>query len=178
MNSPEEQTIRIAITGPESTGKSTLSQKLAAHYKTIWVPEYAREYLDQLNRPYRQSDLVDIAKGQISMENKALSKASRLLICDTELTVVKIWSQSKYGNVDNFILEKQREQSYDAYLLMDIDLPWEYDPQRENPDKRKYFFDWFERELKASKIHYKVISGNHGQRFAKACDIIDQLLYL
>ncbi len=178
MNSSEDRIIRIAITGPESTGKSTLSKKLANHYQTIWVPEYARDYIDRLHRPYGQSDLIDIAKGQISMEKKAFSRANRLLICDTELTVIKIWSQSKYGNVDPFILEKHHEQTYDVYLLMDIDLPWEYDPQRENPEKRKYFFDWFEKELKASKIHYEVINGDHEQRFVNACTIIDRLLEL
>ena len=82
---------KIAITGPESTGKSTLARQLAEHYKTVWVPEYARTYINQLNRPYERYDLMEMAKGQISQEEKLLLESNNFLFCDTELSVIKIW---------------------------------------------------------------------------------------
>ena len=173
MNSFGEKIIRIAITGPESTGKSTFARKLAEHYKTVWVPEFARTYINQLDRPYDQYDLTKMAKGQISHERKLISKANKYLFCDTELTVIKIWSEHKYGNVDPNILSEYYNRSYDLYLLMNIDIPWEYDLQREQPEKREFFFDWFERELKAKKVPYRIISGNHLERIKRACVVID-----
>ena len=173
MNSFKEKIIRIAITGPESTGKSTFARKLAEHYNTVWVPEFARTYINQLGRPYEQYDLTEIAKGQIAHERESISKANKYLFCDTESTVIKIWSEFKYGTVDPYILSEHSKRSYGLYLLMDIDLPWEYDPQREHPEKRKFFFDWFESELKAKKVPYRIISGNHLERIKRACVAID-----
>ena len=110
---------KIAITGPESTGKSTLARKLADHYKTVWVPEYARTYIDKLKRPYEQHDLAEIAKGQIFYEKDLIQKASEYLFCDTELTVIKIWSEYKYGNIEPFLISEHNKSSYDLYLLLD-----------------------------------------------------------
>jgi len=174
LNSFNKKLIRIAITGPESTGKSTLATQLANDYKTVWVPEYARGYIDQLNRPYQEKDLKEIAKGQIQAENKAELKANKFVFCDTELTVIKIWSLYKFGKVDPFILSEANIRSYDLYFLMDIDLPWEYDPQREHPEKRKYFFDWFDKELNAKNVNYRIIRGNEEKRFQMARNLIDE----
>lgn len=166
---------KIAITGPESTGKSTLAKKLAEHYNTLWVPEYARTYIGQLDRPYEQYDLNEITKGQIFHENELFPKASNYLFCDTELTVLKIWSEYKYGNIDPYISTEYVKNSYDLYLLLDVDLLWEYDPQRENPDKGKFFLNWFEKELKLKDARYHIISGNIKERLANACQVIDNL---
>ena len=165
---------KIAITGPESTGKSTLARKLAAHYNTVWVPEYARTYIDKLNRPYEQHDLSEIAKGQIFHENELKAKANKYLFCDTELTVIKIWSEYKYGSIDPFLTSEHNKITYDLYLLLDINLPWEPDSQREHPEKRKFFFDWFEQELKAIGANYQVIGGEREYRFANACRAIEK----
>ena len=175
MNCTKEKIFRIAITGPESTGKSTLAKKLAAYYNTVWVPEFARIYIDKLNRPYEEHDLTAIAKGQISLEMELISKANNYLFCDTELTVIKIWSEYKYGTVDPYILSEYDKSSYDLYLLLGIELPWEYDPQREHPEKRKFFFDWFEQELKYRGANYQVISGEGEFRFTNACQAIDNM---
>lgn len=166
---------KIAITGPESTGKSTLAKKLAEHYDTLWVPEYARTYIDQLDRPYEQGDLNEITRGQILHEKELVSKAIKYLFCDTEMTVLKIWSEYKYGSVDPFILSEYEKSSYDLYLLLDVDLPWEYDPQRENPEQRGFFFNWFEKELKSKNLVYRIISGNTEERLANARRVIDDL---
>lgn len=175
MTSSNQKIFRVAITGPESTGKSTLAKQLADHYETVWVPEYAREYLDDLGRPYEERDLVVMTKGQLEAEEQAEMEANKVLICDTELIVFKIWSEHKYGKVDPFILTNLKDVKYDLYLLTDIDLPWAFDPQREHPDKRVYFFKWFKKELKHVDAPVHIIGGKFEERLKKATNIIDSL---
>ncbi|MBM3435986.1 MAG: ATP-binding protein, partial [Bacteroidetes bacterium] len=123
---------RIAITGPECTGKSELAVRLAQHFKTLWIPEYAREFISKLKRPYTYDDILTIAKKQVTLENEASAKADKILISDTELIVCKIWCEFKFRKCHPWILEKINQQSFDLYLLTDIDLPWQPDPQREH----------------------------------------------
>jgi len=167
---------RIAITGPESTGKSVLAESLAQHYDTVWVPEFAREYLSVINRPYVKSDILEIAKGQIDSEDRLSLQAKRLLICDTEALVTKIWSDYLYKSCDKWIRKKIDEQRYDLFLLCDVDLPWEADPLREHPKKRTHFFDLFYNELKSRDLNFAVISGNGQERIDKAIQAIDSAL--
>jgi NadR type nicotinamide-nucleotide adenylyltransferase len=164
---------RIAITGPESTGKSMLAGQLAAHYGTLWVPEYAREYLNGLNRPYEQDDLPKIARGQLDDEDRLARQAGTFLFCDTELLVIKIWSLYKYHRCDPWIVQQLATHPYDLYLLCDIDLPWAEDPLREHPTLRKYFFDWFYRELVQMKAPLRVVSGLGEERLRNAVSIVD-----
>lgn len=168
---------RIAITGPESTGKSVLAEQLAAHYSTRWVPEFAREYLDNLGRPYEEADLLSIAEGQLAAEERAEKEASRILFCDTELTVIKIWSEVKYGRCDDRILKLQASRRYDLYLLCDIDLPWTYDPLREHPDRRRFLFDYYHRELTAMHRPFAVVCGLDEARLRHACSAIEKFLH-
>ncbi|MEJ0055432.1 MAG: ATP-binding protein [Bacteroidota bacterium] len=115
---------KVAIVGPECTGKTDLSKYLAAYFKTEWVPEYARAYLDKLNRPYDQSDLTKIAHGQLRVEDEWMQNASRVLICDTNLIVLKVWSEEKFGTCDPEILKAMNSRHYDLLLLTNIDIPW------------------------------------------------------
>ena len=121
---------KIVVIGPESTGKSTLSKSLAEYFKCPWVPEYAREYLEKLKGQYTYDDLLKIAKGQINKEETAIKKTENLLICDTDLHVIKVWSQHKFGKVHSWVEQLITDRKYDLYLLTDIDIPWENDPQR------------------------------------------------
>jgi NadR type nicotinamide-nucleotide adenylyltransferase len=164
---------KIAITGPESTGKSILAEQLAEHYHTLWVPEYAREYINHLDRPYNQDDILEIAKGQIRSEVSICRQANELLICDTELIVTKIWSEVKYGNCDPWILEKIAGNNYNLFLLCDIDLPWEDDPQRENPHDREYLFHLYKEELTKRALPFFVISGFGNERLKNAIHVIE-----
>ena len=168
--------LRIAITGPESTGKSTLCRQLASYYHTIWVPEYARTYIDNLNRNYQEQDLIEIAKGQLDLEAIHSRKAQRFIFCDTELLVIKIWSMHKYGRVDPRILTMCNEISYDLYLLTKPDLSWQYDKQRENPSKGDYFFQLFIDELLTKKANFKIIEGKNEKRLMSAVDMIKNTL--
>ncbi|MBN3036382.1 MAG: ATP-binding protein [Bacteroidales bacterium] len=169
--------LRVSVTGPESTGKSELAEQLAVHYQTVWVPEYAREYLDGLNRPYTRDDILEIAKGQLHREQELLHSANRLLICDTDLIVTSIWSGFKYGSVDPWITEHIEAFPHDLYLLMDIDIPWEEDPLREYPGKRKELFDLFYGELSGLGFLFRVISGTGDKRFRNALRAVEELLY-
>lgn len=167
---------RVAIVGPECTGKTALSKALASHYQTQWVPEFARTYIDNLNRPYNRADLLAISLGQLKSEAVLAKDANRLLICDTNLIVIKVWSEFKYGTCDEEILELLRIQHYDHYFLTDIDIPWEDDPQREHPDKREYFLNIYQNELIQHNIPFTRISGTPQQRLSTATTVIDLLL--
>jgi NadR type nicotinamide-nucleotide adenylyltransferase len=170
------EVLKIAITGPESTGKSELAEKLAAHYDTLWVPEYAREYIDLLDRPYTREDILEIAKGQLRNENLLAGKASGLFFCDTELIVTKIWSEVKYGTCDPWILEKIAENKYDLFLLCNIDLPWEYDPQREHPHMRSKLFELYRNELETRSFRYFIVSGTGTKRLMNAVGYIEKAI--
>jgi NadR type nicotinamide-nucleotide adenylyltransferase len=163
---------KVAITGPESTGKSMLAQQLAAHFHTVFVPEYAREYIDKLGRPYEYGDILNIAKGQIENEISLYPKADKFIFCDTELIVTKIWSENAFKRSDEWIIQNIKEHPYDLYLLMDIDLPWEYDPQREHPHLREFFFNWYQNELKNYGFPFEIISGTGGSRLKNAIEKI------
>lgn len=167
---------KIAITGPESTGKSILAQQLADHYRTVWVPEYSRVYLLQQERPYIFEDILKIAKGQLKSE-KALAKIARkLYFADTELLVNKIWCDVKFGKCHQWIIDKLQKQDYDLYLLMDVDLAWVYDPLREHPDSRKFLFDLYKNELDERKLNYRIVSGVDDVRFKNAIGFVEELL--
>jgi NadR type nicotinamide-nucleotide adenylyltransferase len=167
---------RIAITGPESTGKSWLAENLAKHFNTAWVPEYSREYLAGLGREYGFEDIVRIAKGQLKLEEDEARMADRFLFCDTDLLVTKVWSEFKYDACDPWILEQVKIHRYDLYLLCDIDLPWEFDPLREHPDRRKELFEIYRRHLREMKVNFSIVSGSGQKRLENAINAIDERL--
>ncbi len=150
--------------------------KLADHYSTCWVEEYARAYIDQLNRPYQQHDLEIIANGQLEAEKKKSEQANRILICDTNLIVIKIWSEVKYGSCPDWILDEIATSNYDLHLLTYIDIPWMEDPQREHPDKREYLYLKYKEELEYWGFRYVEIQGNMNERVSKAVSEINSLL--
>lgn len=164
--------IRVAVTGPESTGKSVLTRQLADFFSTEWVPEYAREYLNGLGRPYQEDDLLEIARGQLDLENLKAESANGLLFCDTEAIVVKIWSMVKYGRCHPWIRDAVRDHRYDLFLLCDIDIPWEYDPQREHPGLREHLFGLYRKELDERGFRYEIVTGLGTKRLNNAVGMI------
>ena len=134
--------LKIIVTGPESSGKTTLCKTLAKHFNTSFNPEFAREFLDELDRNYTQSHLLEIAKEQLFSEHN-------VQILDTDLITIKIWSNYKYGNCDKWILKQIEKQKAEKrfYLLCKDDIPWEEDPQRENPNDRVELFEIYKQEL-------------------------------
>lgn len=170
---------KIVIIGPESTGKSTLTKALADHFGEPWVPEYAREYLENLERPYEFDDLLAIAKGQVDLEDRQSKQANKFLFCDTDLHVLQVWSESKYKRVDPWISEQIELRRYDLYLLTDIDTPWEADPQREHPEPemRQYFFDWYRSLLEANPTPFRIIRGDIDFRLSEAIRYLNQFTH-
>ncbi|SMO55498.1 AAA family ATPase [Solitalea koreensis] len=175
-HSTKSPILKIAIIGPESTGKSTMAKHLANHYNTIWVPEYAREYCEGLDRECTLQDELNMFYGQLALEEKLIPKANQLLICDVTILNVKVWCDEVFGGTPDFVTEEIKNRHYDFYLLMNIDTEWEPDPQRNFPDKRQYFFDLYERELNALNANYEIISGLGETRFRNAEKVIDAFL--
>lgn len=165
---------KIAVIGPESTGKSQLAEDLAAYYNTIFVPEFARDYLSGLGRSYNQNDLLQIAKKQQESILYYQEKAKDFLFIDTELIVIKIWSEFKYKTVHPWIYGEVKKQAYDLYLLTNTDLPWEEDPLREHPNKRDRLLKLYVKELERRNFPYQLVSGQNKQRTLNAISIIDQ----
>lgn len=165
--------ISIAIVGPESTGKSTLTMSLAEHYQTIWSEEYAREYLTALERPYEKLDLRDIAAGQLELAGKVKMMANRIVFHDTDLLVIKVWSEFKYGDCDPWIIEQFELNKADLYLLTDTNIPYEDDPLRENPSQRGELFEIYEQELIKSEANYQVIKGDLSERLDQSIRYIN-----
>lgn len=164
---------RIAIIGPESSGKSELCEKLAAHYDTVWVKEYARSYLPQLNNPYTLQDIVYIYAAQFEKEQQLLKEAKRKIFIDTEFIIAKVWCENAFQKSPEYIDHMIQKHQYDLYLLTSPDLPWEFDNLRENPGKGEYFFEWYKKLLEAYAFPYRVVSGTGEQRTQCAIDAIE-----
>jgi NadR type nicotinamide-nucleotide adenylyltransferase len=172
----KKEILKVAIVGPECTGKSDLSAFLATHFNTVWVPEYARGYLDHLTVPYHQHDLTTIARGQLRLEDEHARDANQVLICDTNLYVIKVWSEFKFGNCDPQILGLITSRKYDLYLLTYVDLPWKEDPLREHPDKRQELYEMYLNEMRNQHIPYFEIKGEGDARRKSAIDAVEKLL--
>jgi NadR type nicotinamide-nucleotide adenylyltransferase len=180
---------KIVVLGPESTGKSTLCKKLAEHYNTLWVPEYAREYLEKNGVDYTYNDLLTIAIGQIELEENFFKNLNsniqhspitplgdtRLLFIDTDMYVMKVWSEFVFNKCHNWILNRIAERKYDVYLLCDVDLPWVKDALREYPDQntRKKLYCFYKDIMVNQSMPWCNISGNYEQRVAKAINFIN-----
>lgn len=173
--------VKVVLFGPESTGKTTLSRQLAAHYNTVWVPEYAREYLqakwDRVQKTCEPQDLLPIAEGQIRLENALSEKASGLLVCDTDLLETKVYSEAYYTGTCDPMLEKYAlENTYDLYLLTYVDTPWEKDDLRDKPDEREQMFDCFREALEKYQRNFVILKGSEAERLAAAIKHIDNVL--
>ncbi len=173
--------IKVVLFGPESTGKTTISRMLARHYNTVWVQEYAREYLQDKWNNKRElcdgSDQLPIAYGQMKLENKLAQKADKLQICDTDLLETVVYFENYYDKIIDKDLKKAAlENNYDLYLLTYIDTPWEADDIRENPHQREEMFKTFEAALIKYNKPYILLKGSLETRIKIATKEIDKLL--
>jgi NadR type nicotinamide-nucleotide adenylyltransferase len=169
---------KIVVIGPESTGKSTLCEALAAHYRTDWVREYAREYLQEHGMGYGYETLSVIAGGQLALEDAGARKEDGILFIDTDLYVIKVWSEYVFGRCETWILEEIARRKYDAYLLCNTDLPWADDPLREYPDPgiRERLYHIYRDLLINQSVPWAVVGGAADQRLRNAIDAVGRLL--
>jgi NadR type nicotinamide-nucleotide adenylyltransferase len=165
--------LRIAITGPESTGKSVLAQQLAEYFNENWVPEYSREYLQERGGKYNYSDILSIARGQFNNELEALKSTRGILFCDTDFLVTYIWEMVRFKKSHKWIQNKLLTEPYDYTLLCNTDLPWEYDPLRENPHDRDELFKLYLNEINTRKINYAIIEGTGNERLQNAVNVLE-----
>lgn len=188
---------KIVVVGPESTGKSTLCEKLAAHYNTIWVQEYAREYLLKNGTEYSFDNLSDVAKGQIANEEKGIEEATKKweaaknecahspfithhypVFIDTDMIVMKVWCEFVFDTCHNWILNEIVERKYDLYLLGNIDAPWVKDELREYPDLavREKLYHHYKDIMVNQSVPWVDISGTYEERLQKAITAVDKLI--
>ncbi|MGB3181395.1 MAG: ATP-binding protein [Cyclobacteriaceae bacterium] len=168
--------IKIAVTGPESSGKTTLASALASKYHVPWVQEYSREYLTELSGPYQEEDLLAIAHGQVALESKTSVSNPPLLICDTDMTVMAIWSLVRYGRLNPGIALLEQENLYHHTLLCKPDIPWEPGPLRENPNDRDELYKRYYDRLTKLKKPFTIIEGTEETRLKTAVSAIDCLI--
>jgi NadR type nicotinamide-nucleotide adenylyltransferase len=167
--------IKIAIVGPESTGKSVLSEQLAQYFGTVFVPEYAREYFaDRPIEDHTLEDLTTIYQKQIQWEHEMIKQANRFLICDTNLISGKVWSDVVFKKAPQFILDHVKHTDHDLHLLCDIDLPWVPDAQRRNEYNRKQIMQMHVDELKKLDAKFELISGTGEARLKNAIAAIEK----
>jgi len=181
--------VKVVVIGPESTGKSSLCEQLANHYKTEWVKEYAREYLLANGTEYSYDNLLEIAKGQFALEKAAIQLVEdknttsatndlpEIVLIDTNMYVLKVWCEFVFEKCHPWILNQIVENSYDLYLLCDIDLPWVKDELREYPDVevREKLYHHYKDLLINQSTPWVNISGNYQQRVEIAVNAIDSI---
>lgn len=168
---------RIVLTGPESTGKTTMAQQLAAHFHTNWVEEYGRDYFVMHGGIREIADLSRIAEGQVRLEEEALLKANKLLICDTDLIVTQVWSEIYFKDCPQDVIDLSYTRRYDLHLLMDIDIPWEDDGTREFPQLREWHFKRLKEELDQRRLPYVIISGSFEERLQACIQAVNKHLF-
>ena len=162
--------IKIIITGPESTGKTTLSKQLSTYYNTIHIPEFAREYIENLDRRYTFEDVVIIAKKQIiSLQKTDDTDIKDYMFFDTGLIITKIWFREVFNKVPDFVEEAIKTTNIDLYLLCYPDIEWIPDNVRENGGKKRLeLFNQYKKELDNYKFNYFIIKGDDKSRFLSA----------
>ena len=168
----------VLVAGPPATGKSTLARRLAAHYGTLSVPEFARGHLEAQGGRIDREDLDAIARGQIAAEDALALDADRLLVCDTDVLATTIWGDVLFGDCPPWIRAEAARRPYPLTLLLDVDVPWVADPVRYLPDERRSFFDRCARALDAHGRRWVRVGGSWDERFAAACAAIDAELVI
>jgi NadR type nicotinamide-nucleotide adenylyltransferase len=168
--------IRIEITGPESSGKTTLAKRLAENFNSIWVSEYSRIYFEEFGPGYQYEDFCRIVEGQLSREKYSEMNNPPVVFLDTSMLVLKIWGMRKWGKVPLIVDQLLEKKNYNLYLLCYPDLDWEPDPLRENPFDREKLFEEYEEVIKIHGLDYRIIKGHGDERERNAIEEVTQFL--
>lgn len=166
----------IVVTGAESTGKSTLTEALAAHFNVPFIPEIARNVVEQLQHKYTYSDVETIARKQIEMLNRLRTGNHPFLIADTWLIVTKIWFDVVFQKEPDWLDAEIRNTKIDLFLVCDIDIPWVADPVRENGgEMRKILHQKYIDTISAYNFNYKLVTGNNKIRTLNALHFLNEM---
>jgi len=169
---------KIAFTGPESTGKTSLSMLVAETFGGVYVPEFARSFLEQTKGYYEEQDLDTIALGQFnSLTNQKVAE-NQILISDTDMTVMKIWSQFKYGRVSQVIEQLYQEETFDHLFLCDTNIPWEEDPLREHPESREELFALYVELIQAKTKKFTIVKGSLEERLSQVQYVLTEKMFI
>jgi len=169
--------IFVVLTGPECTGKSTLAKQLAMHYHTVFIPEYAREYVENLDRPYTYEDVLHIAATQVKQKSEHCQKPYRLVFLDTYLIITKVWMDLLFKTHPDWIDEELLRKDIGLYLLCNTDIEWEPDRVRENGGQaREDLFKIYRKELDDYGLNYHIIEGTGAERLRRAILVVDSLI--
>ena len=172
---------RVVVAGPESTGKTTLARDLAAAFATTWAPEFARGHLDRkyggatLSPPCREEDLPEIARGQLAAEDDAARRSNGLVVCDTDLYATWFYAEEYFGACPEWIRATARARRYDLHLLLEPDVPWVEDPQRDLPHRRAAMHGWLRRALAADGRARRAVAGSWDERRRAAAEAVAPL---
>lgn len=187
MASAETSIKRIVLIGPESTGKTTMAEWLAAHFATSWSKEYLRLFVDvKLRHPLllaagepivTEAEVTDIAIGQVVLEDQAVALAANgVTFLDTNLLLNMIYARHYFGKYPQWMEGEWASRRYDHYLLFKDDLPWVADPQRESEAIRHEAYGWIEQEIRMRNLPFSYISGRDSDRRELVLKILGQIL--
>ena len=178
METRDEKRIkRIVLIGPESTGKTEIAEFLSNKYNTVCVPEYARGYIQNLNREYLYKDVEHIARKQVELQQEYSKKTNHILFYDTYLIITKIWFQVVYNKVPSWIESEINKSNINLFLLCNTDIPWIADSVRENGgEMREKLFEMYRNELDYYGFNYKIVKGNGIERFNNAYNLVESFL--
>ncbi len=175
----KQNLIKVAVIGPESTGKSNMTMHLSNTFSCLFVPEFARAYCSNIQHDCTIEDELNIFNGQLAAEEQQIQKSiqagNNIMICDTTIITVKVWCEYVFNECPSIVQKEYDEREYDLYLLLNNDVPWEDDPLRNFPDKRDFFFDWYEKLMIEKNANYRVVKGVGEERFKNAEKIILEL---
>ena len=167
---------RVSVFGPESTGKSTLAAQLAGELGTVWVPEFARGYLEAKGGVLTREDFDVVGEGQVALEDALAFEAQRVLVCDTDPLLSVVWAEAMFGEVSPWLRRMAGERRYGLTLLCDVDLPWVDDIVRYLPDDRERFFARCEAALRAAERPYVIVRGRGEARIASARAALEMVM--
>ena len=168
----------VIITGPESTGKTELCKRLAKHYNTTYIPEYARTFLEHEARPYTFDDVIHIAQEQLEqMHRIEEQEQDKPVFFDTYLIITKKWFEIVYHHYPDWIDESIRQTGKYIYLLCYPDLEWQPDPLRENGgEMRMFLYREYMKELEKFELKYFIVKGTNQQRTDNAINYLNKYI--
>jgi NadR type nicotinamide-nucleotide adenylyltransferase len=168
--------VRVCVTGPESTGKTSLAQRLAEWANTEWVPEASRVYAERKAAPLTPADVGPIAREHIALADAASERArargASMLVLDTDLLSTVVYARHYYGAAPRWVERAERERRADLYLLCEVDVPWIPDGIRDRPENREEMFALFERALASRRANVVRVRGGWEERWTTARDAV------